>query len=244
MAKKIPTNDDGLERITENSVGVMRYLQESKHDMLRQYITEKDILDIGCGSGYSLQRFSSLYKSAVGIDLNTNAIEYAKTNNILNAIFFVQDVQGFNLEGKTFDLIYSMDVIEHLENIPSYLDSINKHLNDDGLFICSTPNVEETKNINPHHIIEFTQEGFLEVLNRHLSVNELFVQEKNDRSALLRFFWIIDVFKLRKFLPKSFCDFGRRIFRIPLFEELSVKHYPITKNYSRAYSFIAVCSKK
>lgn len=91
------------------------------------------ILDIGCGTGYSLKYLEKKYPNAdlIGVDLSPEMINKAKkklkkSNLILN---------GYNkelFEEGEFDLIiasYSLTIINNLEDT---LEAINYHLKPDG----------------------------------------------------------------------------------------------------------------
>jgi SAM-dependent methyltransferase len=236
-------NGDNISRITEKSDNVGFYLHHSKHLLLEQYAPGVDVLDVGSGSGLGLKKLSHLYKSGMGIDYNSNAVEYANSQNVPNTEYIQGDVRNFDL-GKKFDLIYSMDVIEHLDNVDGYLQSIRRHMKTDGYFICATPNIKFTKHTNPNHVFEYTVDEFKNKMNEYYTIEEYYGQEKNDKSGLLRFFWSIDIFQLRKKIPASWGVLFRRLMGIPLYDELSEKHYPLTKNYGRAYALIIVAKLK
>ncbi len=97
---------------------------------------EAVVLDIGCGSsaiGYALKEagFTNLF--AVEID------EEARKN----ALPIYQEVKHSieDFQGKTFDLVLLLDVIEHLPNPEEFLKSVAKMLNPGGVLLLSVPNV-------------------------------------------------------------------------------------------------------
>ncbi len=237
-------DNDNIRRVTETSDKVSFYLHEVKHRLLEQFVRDADVLDVGCGSGFGLKKLSHVYKSGVGIDYNQNAVDYANSQNVPNTKYLCMDVRDFHIENRKFDVIYSMDVIEHLDNVDGYLDSIRKHLRPGGRFICATPNIKFTKNTNPEHVFEYTVDEFREKIEEFFTIEEYYGQEKNDKSALLRFLWSIDLLGIRKKVPASWARMTRRIFGIPLYHELSEKHYPLTKNYSKAYALLIIARHK
>lgn len=94
------------------------------------------ILDVGCGLGLILQRLKG--KNAVGIDVNTYALDYAK-----KAAPMAQLIRGYakNLPftAKQFDLIFALDLIEHLKKPKSFLKEVHRVLKDYGRLVLSTP---------------------------------------------------------------------------------------------------------
>jgi len=94
-------------------------------------ITFKNVCEVGCGSGEILVQLQERYpdvKSWVGYDISRDAIGIAekKSNNKLQ--FKLQDIALAD-NSIQFDLLLVIDVIEHLENYFSFLDSILERSN-------------------------------------------------------------------------------------------------------------------
>jgi SAM-dependent methyltransferase len=98
----------------------------------------ENVLELGCGSGshakYLIKKWNNIY----GIDLSKKMIEIAKNKKISNFHPTVGNITKFKFKIK-FDVIISLfHVISYLNNdddILSCFDCVNKHLEDDGLFI-------------------------------------------------------------------------------------------------------------
>lgn len=113
---------------------------------LKQYAqlnnkSEFKLLEVGCGSGYFLRCFERWFPQCepVGIDIDHDLIEHAqqylrKTNLIKH------DGQKLPFDDDTFDVLCSLQVIEHLEDPGSFLKEANRVLRKDGILIISTPN--------------------------------------------------------------------------------------------------------
>lgn len=75
----------------------------------------KDVLtvaDIGCGNGLFLNLLNgnkTRYKQLVGIDTSQSALKYVKTNKSIG------NITQIPLESASFDLVTSLEVIEHLD---------------------------------------------------------------------------------------------------------------------------------
>lgn len=96
------------------------------------------VLDIGCGTGAWLDRlanhgFTNLY----GIDLDVEQFGTDKATCSQANL----DFDDLGLNGKEFDLITSIEVIEHLENPGRLLYHISNHLSPTGIFLLTTPNI-------------------------------------------------------------------------------------------------------
>ncbi len=88
----------------------------------------KNVCEIGCGNGEIIKILSEQYKdcSFLGIDISQRAVELAQETPVENVVFQVADIleNSFIVEDK-FDLILTIDLIEHLENYFEYLRKIN-----------------------------------------------------------------------------------------------------------------------
>jgi 2-polyprenyl-3-methyl-5-hydroxy-6-metoxy-1,4-benzoquinol methylase len=112
------------------------------HDNLVQALPKishnTPILDIGCGTGAWLERLASLgFSQLHGIDLDIKQFR-AKKATCSQANL---DYDDLGLGNKSFGLITSIEVIEHLENPGRLFFHVNKYLDNDGYFLLTTPNI-------------------------------------------------------------------------------------------------------
>ncbi len=146
--------------------------------ILRKHqVSFEKVCDVGCGSGeillQLLKRFPEI-KTGVGYDISNDAIAIAdkKTNDRLH--FELQDI-AFTDDSISFDLMLVIDVIEHLENYFSFLDSISGKSR---YFVFHIPLdmsvwslmregilIESKKRVG--HIHNFTQDFILSILVDH-----------------------------------------------------------------------------
>lgn len=68
----------------------------------------ESILDVGCGDGRITNRLASKYKRVVGLDSSKEALGHVKAESILGS------VDSLPFPDKTFDLVISCEVLEHL----------------------------------------------------------------------------------------------------------------------------------
>lgn len=112
------------------------------------------VLDVGTGWGasiFSLFEASGKGDSFLGIDINSNSIEFIKNDvnkrGIGNIDFNVVNLSKLNwandVEGK-FDMIIFSEVIEHLypKDQENALRNISKKLTKDGILVINCPNKE------------------------------------------------------------------------------------------------------
>ncbi|MDD5038719.1 MAG: methyltransferase domain-containing protein [Dehalococcoidales bacterium] len=99
----------------------------------------KSVLDIGCGCGVKLKKLIlPLCSDIIGVD-EEETIAWCKQNQNFGR-WFSDNLENPKLDlGRTFDLIVSADVIEHLINPDNLLRLIKKFARKDTLIVLSTP---------------------------------------------------------------------------------------------------------
>lgn len=162
--------------------------------LLQSYVKKNDfkLLDAGCGIGSNLSSIVKKYPDAeiIGIDNYKPDLEIAKNFFLNKAIFILGDCLDTKLISKSFDVVLSNQVIEHVTRYDEYLHEIKRVLKPKGLLILSTPNFHNPKNVFlklffqrpmmrwennqnlPHdkyrgHVKEFYEEELIATLNKH-----------------------------------------------------------------------------
>ncbi len=104
----------------------------------------KVVLDIGCGAGFMAYNLSENGGKTIACDLRTKLNKSnAVFNNFLSCPkieFNNADIFHLPFKSKSFDIIYALDMLEHLENVELALIEIKRVLKKDGLLIVSIPN--------------------------------------------------------------------------------------------------------
>ena len=100
--------------------------------------TGKRILDLGCGNGSVANYVKSLGYYVEGIDPSIQGIEIARLESP-DIKFFVADTSSSMNFDEKFDLIYSLEVIEHVYDPYEYMKFLASNLRNDGIAIISTP---------------------------------------------------------------------------------------------------------
>ncbi len=107
------------------------------------------VLDAACGNGYGSRILSEGDNSVFGIDISTEAIEFARHHySGKNTIFNIGAVdQSGVLESLVcmatpFDAVVSFETIEHLEYPEVFLRDVFGLLGPGGILLCSTPNAD------------------------------------------------------------------------------------------------------
>lgn len=95
------------------------------------------LLEVGCGSGASLERHQSLGWTVKGIEINGMACEICRTKGIDVHCGTLLDVR---LAGEKFDIIFFNHVLEHLLDPVSVFQKAAECLSPSGRIIILTPN--------------------------------------------------------------------------------------------------------
>ncbi|MFA5133277.1 MAG: methyltransferase domain-containing protein [Patescibacteria group bacterium] len=104
--------------------------------ILKQVPDGANILDVGCGSGFSMEKSIPPGKkfNVYGIDVTEDVILYAKNKR---PAFHFQVAYGENLpfENNFFDVVFYLDVIEHLKNPVESLREARRALKPGGVAV-------------------------------------------------------------------------------------------------------------
>ena len=101
------------------------------------------VLDVGCGTGFLLERLAERGFSGTGIDLSPESVEHARRRLAeIGAADRLTAVVGSAYEPPEgpYDLIALTDVLEHLEDPRACLAALRAQLAPGGLVVISTPN--------------------------------------------------------------------------------------------------------
>lgn len=134
------------------------YMDEKfEYDVAAKYIKSTDkVLEIGCGKGSFAKKI--ITNSYVGLEFSKQAKAMADSNGVKIENISIQDF-AINHGGK-FDIVCTFQVLEHIEEIYSFLKASIKCLKPDGLLIIAVPNADSflseatnsILNMPPHHI--------------------------------------------------------------------------------------------
>jgi 2-polyprenyl-3-methyl-5-hydroxy-6-metoxy-1,4-benzoquinol methylase len=107
-----------------------------RFSMLKPMLTNKKLLDFGCGAGGFLSEAEGLVESVTGIELEARVRDYWKGR--FRIVPGIGDVLA-----DRFDLITAFHVIEHLPDPRDILKSLAKVLARNGRLVIEVPNAED-----------------------------------------------------------------------------------------------------
>ena len=209
MSKKIQT----AERVSQSDTSDNYVYQRS----LLAYVeaanlVSGEVLEIGTGSGYGIERLSSKADRFVTLDKFESEAGSNAAKTIENVEFIQMNVPPFTgIPDNQFDFVVSFQVIEHIKKDREFVKEIHRVLKKGGKFILTTPNKKMSLTRNPWHIREYTVSQLVELLKTEFSsvdakgvfgneeIQKYYEENKRSVKKITRF----DVFNLQYILPRQ-----------------------------------------
>ena len=101
--------------------GYHRYLDEAEVDVVRPWVTGKEVLEVGCGTGLILERLAGLAERAVGVDLSPGMLEHARARGL---DVHEASATALPFEDECFDAAVSFKVLAHVPPIQEAIDEL------------------------------------------------------------------------------------------------------------------------
>jgi len=124
------------------------------------------ILDLGCGTGDLIAELQKRGCEVWGVDIDKNAVNFAKKYFNLENIYAMSCDEFFKLPNlPKFDLIMFFELIEHLDNPLEFIQNVKKLLKEDGTIVLSTPSRERIlvnlwdADFPPHHLTRWNEKA-------------------------------------------------------------------------------------
>jgi 2-polyprenyl-3-methyl-5-hydroxy-6-metoxy-1,4-benzoquinol methylase len=145
---------------------------------VRPYLEHRTVLDIGAGTGISRPDWmhamvASVASEAVGLELD-KALAKKAADKGFNVV--AGDAQTMDL-GRTFEVVWAGELIEHLSCAGAFLDAARRHLEPGGLLVLTTPNAFAVSNfvyrvggrarVNAEHTCWYDETTLSQLLRRH-----------------------------------------------------------------------------
>ncbi|PVB61559.1 bifunctional 2-polyprenyl-6-hydroxyphenol methylase/3-demethylubiquinol 3-O-methyltransferase UbiG [Labrenzia sp. 011] len=100
-------------------------------------------LDIGCGGGLLCEPMARLGAEVVGADPSQVNIEIAKLHmrsSGLDIDYRTETAEALAAAGETFDVVLNMEVVEHVADVPLFLEATGSMVRPGGLMFVATIN--------------------------------------------------------------------------------------------------------
>lgn len=113
-----------------------------RYNFAGQFVKEKTVLDIACGTGYGTKYLlRNGAKQVISGDISLQALTTARAQcNASESNFLLCDANNLPFPDHLFDVIVSFETIEHLCDGWSFLSECCRIMKDSGILIISTPN--------------------------------------------------------------------------------------------------------
>jgi len=106
---------------------------------LKNNAQNKNVLDFGCGSGGYAEKVVNFNPSKLtAIDISEKAIKIAKSKGYNKIDFKVENCESTNLDSNSFDVIYGVGILHHL-NLKKTVKEIERLLRKDGSLFFIEP---------------------------------------------------------------------------------------------------------
>ena len=148
-----------------------KIIKKITHSNIYDYLKNKKILDIGCGTGEFLKNYHDLKNQCLGIDIQQNF----KLKNKIGFTLKNTDINNFIRNNKKkFDIIFIFEFLEHLNlsDRKFLFKNLFKILNKDSLIFISTIN----KNIISKFFVIDVAEKYLKLLPKNTHDEKYFLK--------------------------------------------------------------------
>ncbi|MCR9285683.1 MAG: bifunctional 2-polyprenyl-6-hydroxyphenol methylase/3-demethylubiquinol 3-O-methyltransferase UbiG [Rhodobacteraceae bacterium] len=100
-------------------------------------------LDIGCGGGLLSEPMARLGADMVGADPSETNIEIARLHMKTSGLeidYRAETAEALAAAGETFDVVFNMEVVEHVADVPLFLEATAQMVRPGGLMFVATIN--------------------------------------------------------------------------------------------------------
>lgn len=117
--------------------------QEKIFNEIKEIVSvDMKMLDVGCSTGHFLTYMKDKVAMRIGLELSQDEVNFINDN--LDFKVYSNPIETLNIEEGPFDLITSLQVLEHIDDPLTFLKNIAKNLKDDGYLYLELPNLNDT----------------------------------------------------------------------------------------------------
>jgi ubiquinone/menaquinone biosynthesis C-methylase UbiE/uncharacterized protein YbaR (Trm112 family) len=108
--------------------------------LIQEDITDKTVVDVGCGPWGFACIFPKLQGCKIGIGIDIALTALRESNIKLSNYNYIASNQRIPLSNNSVDIVFAGEVLEHVANPISFIDDVHRVLKPNGIFILTTPN--------------------------------------------------------------------------------------------------------
>jgi 2-polyprenyl-3-methyl-5-hydroxy-6-metoxy-1,4-benzoquinol methylase len=126
------------------------------------------LLEIGCGQGESLVEAETLGYDVTGVEFSSHSVGVAQ-KRLQRGRVTQGEITSVDLPERTFDVVMSMDVVEHVRNPRAFMQAVHRVLKPDGVLMLVTISLDTwTARLLRHNWMEFKVEHLTYFSNNSL----------------------------------------------------------------------------
>jgi SAM-dependent methyltransferase len=178
------------ERLTSEYCGQTQIEHLHRYLLVREWCRDKDVLDVASGEGYGTALIAQVARSAVGVEIASDAVAHATNSYIGENLCFIQgDARVLPLGDASCDVVVSFETIEHFAEQQRFLKEARRVLRPNGMLVVSTPDRDNYSPpdtpANPYHVKELSGAEFEALLRSHFAEVSILLQRPIFGSVLL-----------------------------------------------------------
>jgi ubiquinone/menaquinone biosynthesis C-methylase UbiE len=164
----------------ERHDGYHALIDDLQVEVARPLSTDKDVLELGCGTGMILKELALVARNAIGIDISPGMLQQAKSRGLDVVVGSATDLPFVD---ESFDMVCSFKVLAHIEQITDVMSEVHRVLRPGGVAA-----------------LEFYNKRSLRTLIKHIKRPSAVSNETNDEEVYTRYDSLNDV---KSYLPEG-----------------------------------------
>lgn len=202
-------------------------------------------LEIGFGEGYGTHLISKYVESVIGLDVDTDSVDYANEKySSATCTFQKYDGSKIPFDQNKFDCVISYQVIEHIDDDQHFLREINRVLKEGGRLYLTTPNrlhrLEPGQDPwNPFHIREYSPKQLEDLIGCIFSAVKLYGVNAKDEIRQIEVDRVKRGITFKKMIPNSL----KRFIYGDFMNKYSTDSFYLDEDASRGLDLFASCKK-
>jgi len=189
--KATPEQEDFAHKYTEEGSGFIGskllngYFRNVEKLFKASGITEGRAIELGCGEGFSTERLRKMLPDSITLDASEYVSELVPRAQAKNPDVKIIEESIYELKSKpeTYDLVFLLEVLEHLDYPDQALEQIAKVLKPGGKLILGVPREPIWRGLNMArgkylkdfgntvgHLNHWSSKGLIKYMKKHFGV--------------------------------------------------------------------------